>query len=105
MSVPLDTLVTTIQATDADSSAEPITYHITNLTFVRRSESPANVESWPFFLDQTTGDIRTTTSMSSYSEGHFDIAVAAINSDVPGRHSNTTIKVQVDCVNHYYLDD
>lgn len=94
MSVPLDTLVTTVQATDVDSSAEPITFHITNLTFVRRPESPANVLSWPFFLDQTTGEIRTTASMSSYSEGRFHIAVAAINSDVPGRHSNTTIKVR-----------
>ncbi|VVC39330.1 Hypothetical protein CINCED_3A006945 [Cinara cedri] len=93
VSVPLDTLVTTIQATDVDSSAEPITYHITNLTFVQHSESPMDIESWPFFLDQSTGEIRTTASMVSYSEGHFDIVVAAVNSDVPGRHSNTTIKV------------
>lgn len=31
--------------------------------------------------------------MASYAEGHFDIVVAAINSDVPGRHSNATTRV------------
>lgn len=93
VSVPLDTLVATIQATDVDSLAEQITYHITNLTFAHRLESPKEIKSWPFFLDQLSGQIRTTSSMSSYSEGYFNIVVAAINSDVPGRHSNTTIKV------------
>lgn len=93
VSVPLDTLVATLQATDVDSTAEPITYHITNLTFAHRSQSPAETKNWPFFLDQTTGQVRTTSSMAPYSEGHFEIVVAAINSDVPGRHSNTTIKV------------
>lgn len=93
ISVPLDTLVATIQATDVDSLAEQITYHITNLTFSNRLESPKEIKSWPFFLDQLSGQIRTTSSMASYSEGYFNIVVAAINSDVPGRHSNTTIKV------------
>jgi len=93
VSVPLDTLVATIQATDVDDLAEQITYHITNLTFAHRLESPKEIKSWPFFLDQLSGQIRTTSSMASYSEGYFNIAVAAINSDVPGRHSNTTIKV------------
>lgn len=93
VSVPLDTLVATIQATDVDSSAEQITYHITNLTFAHKLESPKEIKSWPFFLDQLSGQIRTTSSMSSYSEGYFNIVVAAVNSDVPGRHSNTTIKV------------
>lgn len=93
VSVPLDTLVATIQATDVDSSAEPITYHITNLTYAYRSEAPREMKKWPFFLDQSNGQIRTTSSMASYAEGHFDIVVAAINSDVPGRHSNATTRV------------
>lgn len=101
VSVPLDTLVATIQATDVDSSAEQITYHITNLTYSYRSESPKETKSWPFFLDQLTGQIRTTSSMVSYSEGVLNIVVAAINSDVPGRHSNTTIKV---CLATIHLD-
>lgn len=85
--------MTTIQATDVDSSAEQITYHITNLVFNCRSESSKEIKTWPFFLDQLTGQMRTTSSMLPYSEGHFDIAVAAINSDVLGRHTNSTIKV------------
>lgn len=93
MSVPLDTLVATVQATDIDSSAEQITYHITNLTFAHLSNNQEEIKSWPFFLDQLTGQIRTTSSMVSYSEGHFNIVVAAVNSDISGRHSNTTIKV------------
>ncbi|XP_050441705.1 cadherin-23 [Adelges cooleyi] len=96
MSVPLDTLVATIRATDVDSSAEQITYHITNLSFSRHTEgSTTDVSTWPFFLDQSSGDIRTTTSMTPFVDGRFTIAVAAINSDVPGRHSNSTIRVYV----------
>lgn len=94
-SVPLDTLVTTVQATDVDSSAEQITYHITNLTFSRRSESSVEIKTWPFSLDQLTGQMRTTSSMLPYSEGHFDVVVAAVNSDVLGRHTNSTIKVKL----------
>lgn len=93
VSVPLDTLITTIQAVDNDSSAEQITYHIINITISNRSESPKGIKNWPFFLDQFTGQIRTTSSMMSYSESFFNIVVAAINSDIPGRHSNATIKV------------
>lgn len=94
VSVPLDTLVATVQATDVDSSAEQITYHITNLTFARRTENPVEMKtSWPFFLDQLTGQMRTTVSMEQFSECRFDITVAAINSDTPGRHSNSTVKV------------
>lgn len=76
-----------------DSLAEQITYHVTNLTFAARSETHKEVENGPFYLDQLTGQIRTTSSMIPYSEGVFNIVVAAINSDVPGRYTNTTIKV------------
>lgn len=97
VSVPLDTLVATVQATDVDSLAEQITYHITNLTFARRTENPVEMKtSWPFFLDQLTGQIRTTVSMEQFSECRFDITVAAINSDTPGWHSNSTVKVTSD---------
>lgn len=95
VSVPLDTLVTTVQATDVDSSSEQITFHITNLTYTHRPESAKDLKNWPFSLDQSTGQIRTTSSMVAYAEGHFDIVVAAINSDVSGRHSNTTITVRL----------
>lgn len=94
--MPLDTLIATIQAIDIDNSAEQITYHITNITISYRSETPKEIKNWPFFLDQFTGQIRTTSSMTSFSESVFNIFVAAINSDIPGRHSNTTIKVSLD---------
>lgn len=88
MNVPVDTLLLTVSATDMDTDAAPITYQLESVTFSR--SLPVVMPKY-FSLDNNTGELRTATSMSPFSDGHFTLTVSATNSP---NHTYATIKVK-----------
>lgn len=91
-----DSLITTIFADDKDSTAEPISYYIVNVSYTPqfykrnvRSESLDNL----FSLNIETGELRTANSVHDFVDGFFSVAISARNSDDPSRHQNTTLNI------------
>lgn len=77
MNVPMDTLLLTLSATDVDLNAAPILFHPESIKFSRFTLS----DNKTFFsLDNTTGEIRTATSMTPFSDGFFTLSLSAMNS-------------------------
>lgn len=79
VNVPIDTLLLTLSATDLDTDAEPITYQLENLRFSRAAVELSENKTY-FSLDNVTGELRTATSMTPFSDGHFTLAISASNS-------------------------
>ncbi|XP_030385900.1 cadherin-23 [Scaptodrosophila lebanonensis] len=100
INVPIDTVVTTLRARDADAEAAPITLSIENVTFVpqfyKRSRKLAmgNLQNL-FTLNNRTGELRTGGSFSDYVDGYFLMRVTANNSALPKRHAHNNLKVFV----------
>jgi len=87
VNVPIDTLLLTLSASDLDSDAAPIIFQLESIKFSRFGL----VENKTYFsLDNSSGEIRTATSMIPFSEGFFTLSVSAMNS--PNR-TYATIKI------------
>ncbi|XP_055628070.1 protocadherin-like wing polarity protein stan [Toxorhynchites rutilus septentrionalis] len=96
--VPIDTPIVTCKARDEDSNASPIFYSLESVTFVpqfyrqdNQTEDYMNV----FNLNNATGEIRTTGSMSNYVDGFFQIAIKANNSPTMERAAENHLKIFV----------
>ncbi|XP_058830626.1 cadherin-23 isoform X2 [Topomyia yanbarensis] len=96
--VPIDTPIVTCKAHDEDPAAASIFYSLLNVTFVpqffrrdNRSENHSNV----FSLNNATGEIRTTGSMSDFVDGFFQVTVKANNSRNLDRFTENHLKIFV----------
>lgn len=100
INVPIDTVVTTLKASDADAEAPPVGLSIENVTFVpqfyKRSRSLAvgNLHNL-FTLNNRTGELRTGGSFADYVDGYFLMRVMANNSVQPKRQAHSNLKVFV----------
>ncbi|XP_015043174.2 cadherin-87A [Drosophila pseudoobscura] len=100
INVPIDTVVTTLRASDADAEAPPISLSIENVTFVpqfykrSRKLSVGNLQNL-FTLNNRTGELRTGGSFLDYVDGYFLMRVAANNSAKPKRQAHSHLKVFV----------
>ncbi|KAH8322014.1 hypothetical protein KR059_000394 [Drosophila kikkawai] len=100
INVPIDTVVTTLRASDADAEAPPIELSIENVTFVpqfyKRSRSLAvgNLQNL-FTLNNRTGELRTGGSFADYVDGYFLMRLMANNSAEPKRQAHSNLKVFV----------
>ncbi|XP_055609536.1 cadherin-23 [Uranotaenia lowii] len=96
--VPIDTPIMTCKARDIDPNASPIFYNIESISFVpqfyRRDNHTENYFN-VFNLNNSTGEIRTTRSMSDYVDGFFQITVRANNSNIPDRVTDNNFKIFV----------
>lgn len=100
INVPIDTVVTTLRASDADAEAAPIALSIENVTFVpqfykrTRKLAMGNLESL-FTLNNRTGELRTGGSFADYVDGYFLMRVSANNSANVKQQTHSNIKVFV----------
>lgn len=100
INVPIDTVITTLRATDADAEAAPIALSIENVTFVpqfykrTRKLAMGNLVSL-FTLNNRTGELRTGGSFADYVDGYFLMRVCANNSANVKRQTHSNIKVFV----------
>lgn len=96
---PLDKLITVVNATDKDWTAEPMQYTIVNVTFVpqfykRKSHLEKSEDLTDLFiLNNITGELKTGRSFSDFLDGYFQVIVKANNSLNYKRYSTNTIKV------------
>lgn len=97
---PIDKLLTVVNATDRDSTAEPMIYSIVNVSFVPeyndnklKLELNKNNLTNLFILNKKTGELTTGGTFMNYVDGYFQIIVKANNSVNPKRYSTNTIKV------------
>uniref|UniRef100_A0A1B6GN15 Cadherin domain-containing protein n=2 Tax=Cuerna arida TaxID=1464854 RepID=A0A1B6GN15_9HEMI len=89
VNVPVDTLLLTLSATDLDVDAAPISFQIESIKFNNFALSENKTY---FSLDNSTGEIRTATSMTPFSDGFFTLSISAMNS--PNR-TYATVKIFV----------
>ncbi|XP_049539119.1 cadherin-related family member 2 isoform X1 [Anopheles darlingi] len=96
--VPIDTPIANSRAFDVDSSAKPIVYSIETINFIpqfyRRDNRTEDYTS-VFNLNEETGEIRSTRSMSNFVDGYFHLTIRANNSEKVERISETQMKIFV----------
>lgn len=96
---PLSKLITIVNATDKDSTAEPMYYSIVNVTFVpqfykRKSKSEQTEDLTDLFiLNNITGELKTGRSFGNFLDGYFQLIIKANNSLNHKRYSTNTLKV------------
>ncbi|XP_050337354.1 cadherin-23 [Bactrocera neohumeralis] len=100
INVPVDTVITTVHATDLDAEAPPIVYSIDNVTFVPQFyKRTRKIDSRPlknlFTLNNRTGELRTGGSFSDYVDGYFQMKIRANNSERVKRHTFNNLKIFV----------
>ncbi|XP_004530778.1 cadherin-23 [Ceratitis capitata] len=100
INVPIDTVITTVKATDRDAEAPPIIYSIDNITFVPQFyKRTRKIDSRPlknlFTMNNQTGELRTGGSFSDYVDGYFQMKIRANNSERVKRHTFNNIKIFV----------
>lgn len=91
--MPVDTALTTLEATDPDSDSAPLEYSIQKITFHpvgKRSPMPTTDL---FTIEAKTGQLRTIGVMRPFADGYFDVVVTANNTEDPSRFGNTTARV------------
>lgn len=95
LNVPIDTSLITLEAYDADSSALPITYNMSKVSFTSLVDPSMSQEKVPpqLSLNTRTGELRTTGSMAAYADGFLEMIVSANNSMTPGRETNITVRI------------
>ncbi|XP_017460887.1 PREDICTED: cadherin-89D-like, partial [Rhagoletis zephyria] len=100
INVPIDTVITTVQASDRDAEAPPIIYSIDNVTFVPQFyKRTRKIDSRPlknlFTLNNRTGELRTGGSFADYVDGYFQMRIRANNSERMKRHTFDNLKIFV----------
>lgn len=88
----------TLQATDEDENAAPIEYYISQILFTSLAKDDhftavINASEKIFSIDKKTGELKTGTSLQKYSNGFFEIAILANNTEEHSRRANNTIRV------------
>ncbi|XP_053956622.1 cadherin-23 isoform X1 [Anastrepha ludens] len=100
INVPVDTVITTVQASDRDAEAQPVVYSIDNVTFVPQFyKRTRKIDSRPlknlFTLNNQTGELRTGGSFADYVDGYFHMKIRANNSERTKRHTFNNLKIFV----------
>ncbi|XP_017481610.1 PREDICTED: cadherin-23, partial [Rhagoletis zephyria] len=100
INVPIDTVITTVQASDRDAEAPPIIYSIDNVTFMPQFyKRTRKIDSRPlknlFTLKNRTGELRTGGSFADYVDGYFQMRIRANNSERMKRHTFDNLKIFV----------
>lgn len=95
LNVPTDTSLITLEAQDVDADALPIKYSMGEVDFISLVDQSMSKRSIPppLALNNQTGEIRTTGSLTLYADGYMEIPVSANNSIVPGRETNVTLRI------------
>ncbi|KYQ51361.1 Cadherin-23 [Trachymyrmex zeteki] len=95
LNVPIDTSLITLEAYDADSSALPINYNISKVSFTSLVDPSMSQKEIPsqLSLNARTGELRTTGSMAGYADGFMEMIVSANNSVTPGGETNITVRI------------
>lgn len=97
--VPIDTSIYTLRAKDEDSSAADLEYRLLNITFnpqfYRRDNKSMQHLEKIFYLNNKTGEIRTTRSVSNYVDGFFELKIRVNNSEQPKRWQDNIVKIFV----------
>lgn len=95
LNVPIDTSLITLEAEDVDSSALPINYNISKVSFTSLVDSSMSQKEIPsqLALNARTGELRTTGSMAGYADGFMEMIVSANNSATPRRETNITVRI------------
>lgn len=95
LNVPIDTSLITLEADDIDSSALPINYNMSKVSFTSLVDSSMSQKEIPsqLSLNARTGELRTTGSMAGYADGFMEMIVSANNSATSGRETNITVRI------------
>ncbi|KAL0099048.1 hypothetical protein PUN28_020237 [Cardiocondyla obscurior] len=95
LNVPIDTSLITLEADDADSSALPINYNMSKVSFTSLVDPSMSQEKIPpqLSLNARTGELRTTGSMAGFADGFMEMIVSANNSVTPGGETNITVRI------------
>jgi len=95
LNVPIDTSLITLEAYDADSSALPINYNMSKVSFMSLVDPSMSQREIPsqLSLNARTGELRTTGSMAGYADGFMEMIVSANNSATAGRQTNITLRI------------
>ncbi|XP_059614956.1 cadherin-23 [Phlebotomus argentipes] len=94
--VPIDMSLLTVEVSDRDPDALPVSLELVNVTytpqFYKRSNKSHNLRSL-FSLDNQTAEVRTLNSLSDYVDGFFEITIRANNSHNASRFTDNVIKL------------
>lgn len=95
LNVPIDTSLITLDAHDPDSDALPINYIMGNVSFISLVDPTMSQKAIPshLALNSETGELRTTGSLATFSDGYMEIPVSANNSIKIGRQTNVTLRI------------
>lgn len=97
--IPINSVVTTVKASDIDSSAAPINISIVDVNFVSQFHRKGNKSFIDlaniFHLNHQSGEIRNSKSLSNYVDGFFELKLRANNSNITRRYTDTTLKLFV----------
>ena len=93
--IPVNTLIYAVKATDVDSGSLPINYQVMNISFVsqfnRKDSRFKDDLSEIFELNNKTGEILLAKSVSDFVDGHFVLNVRATNT----RFSDAAVKIYI----------
>ncbi|XP_051155276.1 cadherin-23-like isoform X2 [Leptopilina boulardi] len=95
LNVPIDTSLITLEANDVDSDSLPINYIMGNVSFVSLVDSTMSRKEIPSYLslNSESGELRTTGSLASYSDGYIEIPIVANNSIDAKRQTNIILRI------------
>ncbi|XP_043475497.1 cadherin-23 [Leptopilina heterotoma] len=95
LNVPIDTSLITLEAHDLDSDALAINYIMGNVSFVSLVDPTMSRKEIPSYLslNSESGELRTTGSLASYSDGYMEIPVAANNSIEAKRQTSIVLRI------------
>jgi len=93
--VPIDTSLITLEAYDADSSALPINYNMSKVSFTSLVDPAMSQKEIPSYLslNARTGELRTTGSMAGYADGFMEMTMSANNSATLSGETNITVRI------------
>lgn len=94
--VPINTLITTIKISDADSTAEPVHLSIQHVNFVSQFYRKTNITvdlNEIFVL--VDGEVRNAKALYDFVDGYFELKIRANNSLVPRRARDNKLKIFV----------
>ena len=95
LNVPIDTSLITLEAHDPDSDALSINYIMGNVSFISLVDTTMSRKQIPshLSLNSETGELRTTGSLATFSDGYMEFPVTANNSIDPARQTNITLRI------------
>ncbi len=92
--VPIDFLILTLVAHDADAEAGPVIYKIEDSMFTSsKFKSEELIRTLPFVLNATSGELRINSNIMEFVDGYFTLDISASN----GPSSNAALNIIKVC--------